>query len=65
MLSLFVILVGKSKGADNAVLDMFEPKQNPGYQKLLKDATGLVASWTKNEWYESSSDAQEACEDAN
>lgn len=35
---------------------MFEPKQNPGYQKLLKDATGLVASWTKNEWYESSSE---------
>lgn len=44
---------------------MFEPKQNPGYQKLLKDATGLVASWTKNEWYESSSeDAQEKGGDA-
>lgn len=44
---------------------MFEPKQNPGYQKLLKDATGLVASWTKNEWYESSSEnVQEAGGDA-
>lgn len=46
-------------------VDMFEPKQNPGYQKLLKDATGLVASWTKNEWYESSSEnVQEAGGDA-
>lgn len=35
---------------------MFEPKNNPGYRGLLKDATGFVAEWTKNEWYESSSE---------
>lgn len=40
---------------------MFEPKHNPGYQALLKDATGFVAGWTRNEWYESSSEpVQEA-----
>lgn len=42
---------------------MFEPKHNPGYQALLKDATELVAKWTKNEWYESSSEEiQEAAQ---
>ena len=47
------------------VLDMFEPKHNPGYQALLKDATSFVAKWTRNEWYESSSETvQEAAKEA-
>jgi hypothetical protein len=36
---------------------MFEPKENPGYQKLANDARDMVASWLRNDWYESSSDA--------
>lgn len=37
---------------------MFEPNNNPGYNVLLKDATELVVTWTRNEWYESSSEPQ-------
>ena len=47
------------------ILGMFEPKHNPGYQALLKDASSLVAKWTKNEWYESSSEiVQETAKEA-
>lgn len=35
---------------------MFEPAQNPGYEKLTTDAAGLIASWTRNGWYESSAE---------
>jgi len=33
---------------------MFEPKDNPNYRKLSEDATQMIASWTRNEWYETS-----------
>ncbi|KLU81222.1 hypothetical protein MAPG_00315 [Magnaporthiopsis poae ATCC 64411] len=39
-----------------AHMTMFEPAQNPGYEKLTTDAAGLIASWTRNEWYESSAE---------
>ncbi|KAL8409002.1 hypothetical protein RB594_007448 [Gaeumannomyces avenae] len=35
---------------------MFEPAQNPGYEKLAHDAAGLISSWTRNEWYDSSAE---------
>lgn len=35
---------------------MFEPKDNPGYDKLTDDAAQLIAKWTMNDWYESSTD---------
>lgn len=34
---------------------MFELKDNPNYEKLVKDARDTVASWLRNDWYESSS----------
>lgn len=34
---------------------MFERKLNPGYDKLAGDATNMIASWLKNEWYDTSS----------
>ena len=34
---------------------MFEAKHNPGFTKLSDDAKNLIVSWTKNEWYETSS----------
>lgn len=37
---------------------MFEPKENPGYNKLADGAAQLIAQWTTNEWYESSTEAQ-------
>lgn len=44
---------------------MFDPRRNPGYQALLKDATALVAKWAKNDWYASSSeDVREAAKEA-
>lgn len=42
---------------------MFDPKHNPGYQKLLKDAAGFVTKWTTNEWYESSSEPVQEVKD--
>ncbi len=33
---------------------MFEPKENPGYGKLCRDATAVIARWLQNDWYESS-----------
>lgn len=36
---------------------MFEPKENPGYDKLTDDAAQLIAKWTKNDWYDSSAEA--------
>jgi hypothetical protein len=37
---------------------MFEPKENPGYDKLSNTAAELIAKWTKNDWYESSTEAE-------
>lgn len=36
---------------------MFEPKDNPGYDKLTENAAQLIAKWTRNDWYESSTDS--------
>jgi hypothetical protein len=33
---------------------MFESKGNPGYAQLSEDAKNLIVSWSKNEWYETS-----------
>lgn len=41
---------------------MFEPKENPGYEKLTDDAARLIAKWTTNEWYESSTEGELAPE---
>lgn len=37
---------------------MFEPKENPGYDKLADDAAHTIAEWTRNDWYESSTEAE-------
>ncbi|KAI2642828.1 hypothetical protein GGS21DRAFT_499822 [Xylaria nigripes] len=37
-----------------AHMSMFESKHNPGYRRLSEDAKDLVVSWSKNEWYETS-----------
>lgn len=34
---------------------MFEPRDNPDYEKLARDARNMVAGWLRNDWYESSS----------
>lgn len=36
-----------------AHMSMFEPKENPAYEKLANDAKQLITAWTKNDWYES------------
>lgn len=35
---------------------MFEPKDNPNYKKLATDAAELITQWTKNKWYETSTE---------
>lgn len=37
---------------------MFEPKENPGYDKLSNTAAELIAKWTRNDWYESSTEGE-------
>ncbi|KUI59320.1 hypothetical protein VP1G_06584 [Cytospora mali] len=47
----------------SAHMAMFEPKENPGYEKLSNDAAELIAKWTRNDWYESSTETQaQICE---
>lgn len=37
---------------------MFEPKENPGYDKLSSTAADLIAKWSTNDWYESSTEGE-------
>ncbi|TQN68945.1 hypothetical protein CSHISOI_06516 [Colletotrichum shisoi] len=47
-----------------AHMNMFEAKKNPGYDKLKQDAAGLIAQWTRNEWYETSEEDKPAIKEA-
>lgn len=42
----------------SAHMAMFEPKENPGYDKLSNTAAELIAKWTRNDWYESSTEGE-------
>ncbi|QPH01584.1 hypothetical protein C2857_005787 [Epichloe festucae Fl1] len=42
-----------------AHMAMFEEGENPAYEKLSHDAAGLIAQWSRNEWYETSTDEAE------
>jgi hypothetical protein len=43
---------------------MFEAKENPGYERLSQDATGLIKGWLQNDWYRTSSDPKGLIEQA-
>ncbi|GAB1320397.1 hypothetical protein MFIFM68171_10607 [Madurella fahalii] len=45
----------KAKDETGAHMSMFEPKENPGYEKLTNDAKDMVTGWLRNDWYETSS----------
>ncbi|CCF43814.1 hypothetical protein CH063_13414, partial [Colletotrichum higginsianum] len=47
-----------------AHMNMFEAKKNPGYDRLKQDAAGLIAQWTRNEWYETSEEDKPAIKEA-
>lgn len=47
-----------------AHMGMFDPKENPGYDQMSKDATGLIAGWLQNNWYESSAEDMLMLEEA-
>ncbi|EMR61433.1 hypothetical protein UCREL1_11624 [Eutypa lata UCREL1] len=44
----------KAEDETTAHMNMFEPKENPGYTQLSEDAKNLIVEWTRNEWYQSS-----------
>ncbi|KAK0732825.1 hypothetical protein B0T21DRAFT_349795 [Apiosordaria backusii] len=46
----------KARDETWAHMSMFEPKDNPGYDKLANDAKDMITSWVNNEWYESSTE---------
>ncbi|RYP04498.1 hypothetical protein DL765_010172 [Monosporascus sp. GIB2] len=46
----------KASDETTAHMTMFEPKENPGYTQLSADAKDLIVEWSRNEWYESSSE---------
>ncbi|RDL39528.1 Uncharacterized protein BP5553_03868 [Venustampulla echinocandica] len=45
-----------AKDETGAHMTMFFPKENPGYSILSDAAKNLIVEWTKNDWYESSTD---------
>ncbi|KAL2168311.1 hypothetical protein VTG60DRAFT_176 [Thermothelomyces hinnuleus] len=45
----------RAKDEIGAHISMFEPKENPGFDKMSTDARDMVAAWFRNDWYESSS----------
>ncbi|KAL1838144.1 hypothetical protein VTJ49DRAFT_2995 [Mycothermus thermophilus] len=45
----------KAKDEIGAHVSMFEPKDNPGFEKLANEARDMIASWLRNDWYEGSS----------
>ncbi|KAI8293434.1 hypothetical protein K4K59_005673 [Colletotrichum sp. SAR11_240] len=47
-----------------AHMNMFEAKQNPGYEKLKQDAASLIVQWTTNDWYETSEEPKLAITEA-
>ncbi|KAK0674207.1 hypothetical protein QBC41DRAFT_309568 [Cercophora samala] len=46
----------KARDETWAHMSMFEPKDNPGYDKLSADARDMITSWVNQEWYESSTE---------
>ncbi|CAI4217861.1 unnamed protein product [Parascedosporium putredinis] len=52
------------KASDETVahMTMFEPQNNPAYKILLNDASNYIVTWTKNDWYASSAEAQASIE---
>jgi hypothetical protein len=44
----------KASDETGAHMAMFERKDNPGYDKLVRHAADYIAGWTRNEWYEDS-----------
>ncbi|KAK1751857.1 hypothetical protein QBC47DRAFT_391217 [Echria macrotheca] len=40
-----------------AHMSMFEPKENPNYEKMSNEARDMIAGWLNNDWYESSAEA--------
>jgi hypothetical protein len=37
---------------------MFFPKDNPGYYAMSEQARDQIVQWTRNEWYERSSEKE-------
>ncbi|TDZ65050.1 hypothetical protein CTRI78_v003795 [Colletotrichum trifolii] len=47
-----------------AHMNMFEASKNPGYEQLKQDAAALITQWTKNDWYEASTEDKLAIKEA-
>lgn len=54
----------RAKDETVAHMTMFEENGNPGHETLSRDATGLIAGWFKNGWYESSVESRPMVEQA-
>ncbi|KAF5024007.1 hypothetical protein F66182_3953 [Fusarium sp. NRRL 66182] len=46
----------KATDEAGAHMNMFTPRENPGYNKLVQDATEVIHEWLQNEWYETSAE---------
>jgi len=55
-----------NKAADEAGahMNMFTPRENPGYNKLAQDATEVIRGWLQNGWYETSAEEPLLLEEA-
>lgn len=53
----------KAKDETVAHMGMFEEKENSGYDKLGRDATGFIVGWVNKEWYETSAEERPMIEE--
>ncbi|KAG5796087.1 hypothetical protein H9Q69_004882 [Fusarium xylarioides] len=54
----------KATDEAGAHMNMFTPRENPGYNKLAQDATEMIRGWLQNDWYETSAEEPLLLEDA-
>ncbi|KAH7267382.1 uncharacterized protein BKA55DRAFT_500364 [Fusarium redolens] len=54
----------KATDEAGAHMNMFTPRENPGYNKLAQDATEVIHGWLQNGWYETSAEEPLLLEEA-
>ncbi|KAF9771134.1 hypothetical protein IL306_011236 [Fusarium sp. DS 682] len=54
----------KATDEAGAHMNMFTPRENPGYNKLVQDASNVIHGWLQNGWYETSAEEPLLLEEA-
>lgn len=54
----------KAKDETEAHMGMFEPNENPGYERLSQNAKDLIVEWLQNDWYQTSAEPRPMLEES-